>query len=76
MRTANFDKTNLQDGPFSVAVPGELAVYWLVHQDHGRLNWSTLFEGPIRLARNGVKVNAHLDLNIRKNYKRFTEPLK
>lgn len=76
MKKANFDETNLQDGPFSVAVPGELAVYVLAHKDHGKLNWATLFEGPIRLARNGVKVNAHLDLNIRKNYKRFTEPLK
>lgn len=71
-----FNKTNLQDGPLSIAIPGELQSYYQAHKDYGKLKWSELFTEVIYLAENGVIVNKHLDLNIQKNKHRLTEPLR
>ncbi|RWS01477.1 gamma-glutamyltranspeptidase 1-like isoform X2 [Dinothrombium tinctorium] len=47
-------------GPLSVAVPGELRAYWEAHQKYGRLAWKTLFDGAVKIAEEGFRVNDHL----------------
>lgn len=46
----------------SVGVPGTLAAMELLHERHGRLPWSQLFEPAIRLAENGFAVSRRLNL--------------
>jgi gamma-glutamyltranspeptidase / glutathione hydrolase len=53
-------------GGLAIGVPGELAgipanilltvCFWQLHQRHGKLNWSTLFQPSIQLAAGGFKV--------------------
>ncbi|MCL2427987.1 MAG: gamma-glutamyltransferase family protein, partial [Alphaproteobacteria bacterium] len=43
-------------GPRSVSVPGMLGALASLHQAHGRLVWSSLFEAAIRHAREGFAV--------------------
>jgi gamma-glutamyltranspeptidase/glutathione hydrolase len=47
-------------GGRSVGTPGTLSVLEMVHQQHGKLPWATLFEPAIALAENGFKVSPRL----------------
>jgi gamma-glutamyltranspeptidase / glutathione hydrolase len=47
-------------GGRSVGVPGDIAVLWLAHKEHGRLPWSDLFSAAIDLAENGFPVSPRL----------------
>ncbi|KUO57091.1 MAG: gamma-glutamyltranspeptidase [Sphingomonadales bacterium BRH_c42] len=44
----------------SVGVPGNIALAAMAHARHGRLDWATLFEPAIRLAREGFQINPRL----------------
>jgi gamma-glutamyltranspeptidase / glutathione hydrolase len=44
----------------SVGVPGVLRMLELVHREHGRLKWATLFEPAIELAQHGFPVSPRL----------------
>ncbi|PZT86613.1 MAG: gamma-glutamyltransferase [Citromicrobium sp.] len=44
----------------SVGVPGNVALAAQAHAEHGTLDWATLFEPAIRLAREGFQVNPRL----------------
>ena len=44
----------------AVAVPGELRGWEYLHGKHGKLPWAKLFEGAIKLARDGFAVNEDL----------------
>lgn len=44
----------------SVGVPGQVALMALVHEEHGRLPWASLFEPAIRLAREGFALSPRL----------------
>ena len=48
------------DGPLSVGVPGTVAGLWLAHQKLGRLDWKSLVEPAVDLARNGFPVSWEL----------------
>ena len=48
------------DGPLSVAVPGTVAGLWLAHQKLGHLDWKSLVEPAVDLARNGFPVSWEL----------------
>ena len=44
----------------AVAVPGVLRGWEYLHKSYGKLPWAKLFEGSIKLARNGFTVNEDL----------------
>lgn len=46
-------------GPRAVGTPGSVAGMWLVHERHGTLPWAELLEPAIRLAEEGVEVDAY-----------------
>jgi gamma-glutamyltranspeptidase/glutathione hydrolase len=62
--------------PFEVAVlsgratgvPGAVAALKMVHDEHGRLAWSTLFAGPQRTAAEGFIVSPRLARLLRGNF--------
>ena len=43
-------------GGSSVGTPGVVKMMWLAHQEHGRLDWASLFTPAIRLAEEGFAV--------------------
>ncbi|MGE0211481.1 MAG: gamma-glutamyltransferase [Parvibaculaceae bacterium] len=43
-----------------VGVPGAVALLWAIHEKHGRLPWSRLFNTAIRLAEEGFTVSPRL----------------
>ncbi len=47
-------------GGRSVGVPGDIAVLWLAHKEHGRLPWADLFTAAIDLAERGFPVSPRL----------------
>ena len=51
------DKRASLDGGDAIAVPGILAGLWALHQKYGKIHWSQLFSGPIRLAQKGFRVS-------------------
>lgn len=55
-------------GGLAVAVPGELKGYELAHNQHGRLNWSDLFQPAIKYCREGVTISSRLGYSLTKGY--------
>ncbi|MEK9725397.1 MAG: gamma-glutamyltransferase [Rhodospirillaceae bacterium] len=47
-------------GGISVGVPGVVRMLEMVHRDHGRLPWASLFEPAIALARDGFPLSVRL----------------
>ena len=48
-----------RNGGAAVATPGIPAGLWALHQKYGKLPWSHLFQGPIKLAQKGFRVSGH-----------------
>ncbi|KAL4296894.1 hypothetical protein GQ457_12G022640 [Hibiscus cannabinus] len=58
------DMTAKYDGALSMGVPGEIAGLHEAWLRYGRLDWKTLFEPAIRLAKDGFVIEPYLGLNI------------
>ena len=56
----NGDANLSQKGPLAVAVPGEVAGSWAVHQTYGLLPWSRLVRPSADIAQNGITVTKSL----------------
>ncbi|MBX7536608.1 gamma-glutamyltransferase [Qipengyuania sp. GH1] len=48
----------------SVGVPGNIALAAKAHAEHGSLDWATLFEPAIRLAREGWVINPRMNTSL------------
>ncbi len=58
----------------ATGVPGAIAMLGLVHQDHGRLPWSQLFEGVAQTAEHGFAVPQRLARFANSNFRQATLP--
>ena len=56
----------------AIGVPGIVAGLWAIHQRYGKLPWTRLFSGPIRLAKKGFRVSGEWVDRTRQNQKRFS----
>ena len=52
-------------GGLAVAIPGELRGLELAHSRHGKLNWASVVEPAIHLARDGITISPHLARDIK-----------
>lgn len=50
-----YDNINVTSG-IAVAVPGEIAGYYALHQEYGKLPWKRLFRPVIKMCREGHQV--------------------
>lgn len=69
MYASNMD--NKYSGALSMGVPGEIAGLHEAWLQHGRLNWRTLFQPAIKLARDGFVVAPYLASSIAKCAKKI-----
>lgn len=65
------DKKASRNGGLAVGVPGIPAGLWELHKKHGKLKWTQLFEGPIRLAEKGFEVSGEWVSLTARNKERF-----
>lgn len=64
------DSANLSiAGPLAIAVPGQLAGIWQLHQRSGVIRWQRLFDGAIGFAERGFKVSEHMANALKSNEK-------
>jgi len=61
-------------GGRAVGVPGLLRMLYLAHREHGRLEWSALFEPAIRLAEQGFAISPDLAREIAEAHSLDTYP--
>ena len=45
------------NGGSAVGVPGVAAGLWALHQKHGKLDWTTLFDTAMKLAQDGIEIS-------------------
>ena len=65
------DKNASRDGGLAVGVPGIPAGLWALHKKYGKLHWSRLFVGPVRLAQKGFRVSGEWARITEQNKARF-----
>ncbi|XP_049278137.1 glutathione hydrolase 1 proenzyme-like isoform X1 [Anopheles funestus] len=67
------DPSTTNEGPLSVAVPGELKGYWEAHQRFGQLAWSEVLRPTQELCRAGIPISKHMQDSLSFNSKALTD---
>ena len=60
-------------GGAAIGVPGEIAGFWKAHQLYGKLEWKTLFEPSIRMARQGFQTTPSLAVAVARRIDDITD---
>ncbi|XP_052899780.1 glutathione hydrolase 1 proenzyme-like [Anopheles moucheti] len=67
------DPSTTNEGPLSVAVPGELKGYWEAHQRFGHLPWSEVLRPTQELCRQGIPISKHMQDSLSFNSKALAD---
>ncbi|XP_062536400.1 scoloptoxin SSD14-like isoform X2 [Armigeres subalbatus] len=54
------DPSTTNEGPLSIATPGELKGYWEAHKRFGKLPWREIMEPTLNICRNGFQMSKHM----------------
>ncbi|KAK6123007.1 hypothetical protein DH2020_043254 [Rehmannia glutinosa] len=57
---SKMNETEWKVGPLSIAIPGQLAGLYTIHQQYGKLSWESLVKPAENLARTGFKISQSL----------------
>ncbi|XP_316824.6 glutathione hydrolase 1 proenzyme isoform X2 [Anopheles gambiae] len=63
------DPSTTNEGPLSVAVPGELKGYWEAHRRFGQLPWAEVVRPSRELCRRGIPISKHMQDSLSFNSK-------
>uniref|UniRef100_A0A182LRX3 Gamma-glutamyltransferase n=1 Tax=Anopheles culicifacies TaxID=139723 RepID=A0A182LRX3_9DIPT len=67
------DPSTTNEGPLSVAVPGELKGYWEAHKRFGQLAWSEVLRPTQELCRRGIPISKHMQDSLSFNSKALND---
>uniref|UniRef100_A0AAG5DAN6 Gamma-glutamyltransferase n=1 Tax=Anopheles atroparvus TaxID=41427 RepID=A0AAG5DAN6_ANOAO len=67
------DPSTTNEGPLSVAVPGELKGYWEAHQRFGTLPWADVLRPTQQLCRRGIPITKHMQDSLSFNAKALAD---
>ncbi|XP_050099867.1 glutathione hydrolase 1 proenzyme-like [Anopheles aquasalis] len=67
------DPSTTNEGPLSVAVPGELKGYWEAHKRFGALPWADLVKPSLELCRRGIPITKHMHDSLTFNRKAMND---
>ncbi|XP_055588084.1 glutathione hydrolase 1 proenzyme-like isoform X2 [Uranotaenia lowii] len=68
------DPSTTNEGPLSIATPGELKGYWEAHQRFGNLSWKEIMQPSIDLCRSGFEMSKHMYDSLHTNSKVKFDP--
>ncbi|XP_053698974.1 glutathione hydrolase 1 proenzyme-like [Sabethes cyaneus] len=54
------DPSTTNEGPLSIATPGELKGYWEAHKRFGKLPWKEVLQPSIDICNNGFQMSKHM----------------
>ncbi|XP_055551316.1 glutathione hydrolase 1 proenzyme-like isoform X3 [Wyeomyia smithii] len=63
------DPSTTNEGPLSIATPGELKGYWEAHQRFGKLPWREILQPSIDICNNGFPMSKHMYDSLHINWK-------
>ncbi|XP_021706727.1 gamma-glutamyltranspeptidase 1 isoform X1 [Aedes aegypti] len=61
------DPLTTNEGPLSIATPGELKGYWEAHKRFGKLKWKEVMEPTLNICRNGFEMSKHMSDSLHVN---------
>uniref|UniRef100_A0A182QSP5 Gamma-glutamyltransferase n=1 Tax=Anopheles farauti TaxID=69004 RepID=A0A182QSP5_9DIPT len=67
------DPSTTNEGPLSVAVPGELKGYWEAHRRFGALPWAEVLRPTQELCRRGIPISKHMQDSLSFNAKALAD---
>ncbi|XP_058063541.1 glutathione hydrolase 1 proenzyme-like [Anopheles bellator] len=68
-----YDPSTTNEGPLSVAVPGELKGYWEAHRRFGALPWAEVLQPAQALCRRGIPITKHMHDSLTFNAKALSD---
>ncbi|XP_058832314.1 scoloptoxin SSD14-like isoform X6 [Topomyia yanbarensis] len=63
------DPSTTNEGPLSIATPGELKGYWEAHKRFGKLSWKEIMQPCIEICKNGFEMSKHMYDSLHTNSK-------